>query len=461
MNEHTIDSLEKYGHSFQAKVVSALLADGKLLDTLHEIIHPKFFESDANRWIVEETIEYYNTYKRTPTMDVFKVKTAKLDNSILKGNVIEGLREAYVNIGNVDLDYIKKEFTDFCRNQNLKQVILQSIDLLKAGNYNRIQELVDSAMKVGVESDLGEDYLESFNSRMEDENRDTVSTGWDVIDDLMDGGLGPGELGVIVSASGGGKTWCLVKLGTVAARNGLNVVHYTLELSQKYVGMRYDTVFSGIPSTELKERKDEVYHKVKGLSGSVLLKYLPPKSMTTKKLEMHVDKLIATGNRPDLIIIDYADLMLTNAGRIESTYAEQGGIYIDLRGLSGEYGIPIWTASQANRSAGSEDVIEADKVADSYAKVMNADFIMSLSRKSTDKLNDTARFHVMKNRFGPDGMTFPAKMNTNNGIIEIYDSKSSDGILAQKEAKNGEVAERKMLYKKYIDTVAQKTEGLG
>ena len=461
MNEHTIDSLEKYGQSFQTKVVSALLIDGKLLDTLHEIIHPRFFESDANRWIVEETVEYYNSYKRVPTMDVFKVKTSKLDNPVLKGSVVEALREAYVNVGNVDLDYIKKEFTDFCRNQNLKQVILQSIDLLKAGNYNRIQELVDAAMKVGVEADLGDDYLESFNERMEDENRDTVSTGWDVIDDLMDGGLGPGELGVIVSASGGGKTWCLVKLGTVAARKGLNVVHYTLELSQKYVGMRYDTVFSGIPSADLKERREEVYEKVKGLPGKVLLKYLPPKSMTTKKLEMHIDKLIATDNKPDLIIIDYADLMLTNTGRIESTYAEQGGIYIDLRGLSGEYGIPIWTASQANRSAGSEDVIEADKVADSYAKVMNADFIMSLSRKSTDKLNDTARFHVMKNRFGPDGMTFPSKMNTNNGIIEIYDSKSADGVIAQKESKNGEVAERKMLYKKYIDTVAQKTEGLG
>lgn len=457
MNEHTIDTLEKYGQSFQTKVVSALLVDSKLLDTLHEIIHPKFFESDANRWIVEETVEYFNSYKRSPTMDVFKVKTSKLDNPILKSNVIESLREAYVNVGNVDLDYIKKEFTDFCRNQNLKQVILQSIDLLKAGNYNRIQELVDAAMKVGVESDLGEDYLESFDSRMDDENRETVSTGWDVIDDLMDGGLGPGELGVIVSTSGGGKTWCLVKLGTVAARNGLNVVHYTLELSQKYVGMRYDTVFTNIPTTELKESRDKVYEKIKGLPGKVLLKYLPPKSMTTKKLEMHVDKLIATGNKPDIIIIDYADLMLTNSGRIESAYAEQGGIYIDLRGLSGEYNIPIWTASQANREGISKEVIEANTIADSYAKVMNADFIMSLSRKSTDKLNDTARFHIMKNRFGPDGMTFPSKMNTNTGVIEIYDSNTADGVLAQKEAKNGEKAERKMLYKKYLET----TEGLG
>jgi replicative DNA helicase len=175
--------------------------------------------------------------------------------------------------------------------------------------------------------------------------------------------------------------------------------------------------------------------------------------VTTRKLEAHIDKMIASGNKPDLIIIDYADLMLTNSGRVENTYAEQGGIYIDLRGMGGEYGIPIWTASQTQRSAIDSDVIEADKIADSYAKVMNADFIISISRKSTDKLNNTARVYVMKNRFGPDGITFPSKMNTNDGFIEVYDSKSSDGILAQKEASNGKEVERKLLHKKYVETM--------
>jgi hypothetical protein len=84
---------------------------------------------------------------------------------------------------------------------------------------------------------------------------------------------------------------------------------------------------------------------------------------------------------------------------------------------------------------------------------MNADFIISISRKSTDKLNNTARVYVMKNRFGPDGITFPSKMNTNDGFIEVYDSKSSDGILAQKEASNGKEVERKLLHKKYVETM--------
>jgi replicative DNA helicase len=334
------------------------------------------------------------------------------------------------------LDYVKNEFASFCRNQNLKEVIVQSVDLLKAGNYDKIKELVDKAMKVGVEID-----------------RSTVATDWECVNELMDGGLGPGELGVVVAPSGVGKTWVLAALGAAAVKAGKSVVHYTLELSEHYVGQRYDTIFSGVPSADLKDNKDEVLEKIKRLKGKLLIKYFPPKGVSSKKIEAHLEKMIAAGNKPDLIIVDYADLLLSHSNKSDSTYGEQGGVYIDLRGMGGELGIPIWTASQTNRSAIDSEVIEADKIADSYAKVMNADFIMSISRKSKDKLNNTARFHIMKNRFGPDGITFPAKMDTNKGMIEVFQANSSDGIITQKQSANGVEMERQLLHKKYVENM--------
>jgi len=99
------------------------------------------------------------------------------------------------------------------------------------------------------------------------------------------------------------------------------------------------------------------------------------------------------------------------------------------------------------------EVIEADKIADSYAKVMNADFIMSWSRRAKDKLNNTARAHIMKNRFGPDGITFPCKMDTFNGVIEVYDGNSPQGIITSKETENGNSVQKQLLHKKYLDTM--------
>jgi replicative DNA helicase len=446
-----IDTLSKYGQSFQTKVLSTLITDVRLLDTLNEIIHPKFFESESNKWILDEIVNYYNEFKKPPTLDVFKVELSKMDDKAFQKRIVDQLKLVFTQVGDSDLEYVKKEFSNFCINQNIKQAIVQSVDLLKAGSYDRIKELVDKAMKVGVDTEMGHDYVLDFMDRTEEINRNTVPTNWECINELMDGGLGPGELGVVVAPSGVGKTWVLCALGAAAVKAGLNVVHYSLELSEHYVGQRYDTVFTQIPSVDVKDKKEEVLDKIKRLKGKLLIKYFPPKGVSAKKLEAHIEKMIAAGNRPDLIIIDYADLLLSHSNKSDSTYGEQGGVYIELRGMSGELRIPIWTASQTNRSGIDSEVIEADKIADSYAKVMNADFIMSVSRKSKDKLNNTARFHIMKNRFGPDGITFPSKMDTNKGFIEVYDGNSSDGIITQKESANGEAVEKKLLHKKYVE----------
>jgi replicative DNA helicase len=460
------DTLSKYGQSFQTKVISALLTDDRMMNTLSDVIHKKFFESEANKWIVDEIVSHHKDYNKVPSLDVFKVQVSKIDNQSLQKTIVGQLKEIYGQIGNTDFEYIKDEFSAFCINQNLKNVIVQSIDLLKSGNYDKIKELVDKAMKVGVDADLGMDYLIDFEKRYDETKRNTVSTDWECINELMNGGLGPGELGVVVAPSGVGKTWVLCALGAAAVRAGKTVAHYSMELSQEYVGLRYDTVFSHIPSHELVDKKDEVLGSLKKLRGKLKIKYFPPKGASSKTIQTHLEKMIAAGNKPDLIIVDYADLLLSHSNKTDSTYAEQGGVYIDLRGMSGELQIPIWTASQTNRSAIDSDVIEADKIADSYAKVMNADFIMSLSRKAKDKLSNTARVHVMKNRFGQDGITFPAKMNTTDGTLEVYTASSTDGVLAQKASANGNEIERQLLHKKYVESMPvgnkpQMVTGLG
>jgi hypothetical protein len=271
----------------------------------------------------------------------------------------------------------------------------------------------------------------------------------------MSGGLGPGALGVVVAPSGVGKTWFLCALGAAAVKVGKTVVHYSMELSEKYVGSRYDTIFTNIPSNELGEKSDEVRDKIRKLRGKLLIKYFPPSGVSVKKLEAHIEKMTANGNKPDLIIVDYADLLLSHSSKTDSTYAEQGGVYIELRGLGGELGIPIWTASQTNRTGIDAEVIEADKIASSYGKVMVADFLMSLSRKVEDKMSGTGRGHVIKNRFGPDGITLPSKINTNNGQFEFFEPQTTQGKQTTQIMKTGENIMKKNLAQKFKDLGGQ------
>ncbi len=448
-----VDTLTKYGQSYQSKVVASLISDVKFLEQVTEITKPAFFESQANQWIIGEVQNYFNEFRAVPTMEVFKIKVGDIEDKILKQTVVEQLKGVYLQVGSEDLPYVKKEYLTFAKNQKVKDALLKSVDLLKAGNYDKIIDTMMAASKVGVENDLGLDYIDNFESIMEEVKRNSVSTGWDVIDELMDGGLGPGELGVVMAPSGIGKSWFLSKIACSAVQRGMNVLHYTLELSESYVGQRYTTILTGIQTSEHKERKDEIVRKIKNTPGRVRIKYYPPQFASAKTLSAHIEKLKTTGYNPDLIIIDYADLLKSGNSNRDGLYAELGGIYEELRGLSGQMGIPIWTATQTNRAAIDHEVIQADSVGDSYKKVQTADFIMSVSRKTKDKLSNTGRIHIVKNRFGPDGMTFPAKIDTFHGIMDVFAANSADGVIATKDSKNGENLEKKLLHKKYVENM--------
>jgi hypothetical protein len=437
--------------TFQIKFIVCLITDKLFLEQIVDILDEKYTSNDAFRWLIKEIREYYNEYKDVITMNVFKIKIQEIDSDLLQVNVKDVLKEIFKSMEATDLDYIKDKSLDFHKSQVLKDAIIRSAEILERdGDSDEIKSLIDTAMQAGVERNLGHDYLEDIEERYSETARITSPTPWDIINEVMQGGLGAGELGVIVAPAGIGKSWVLSAMGAYAISKGLNVVHYTLELNEAYVGLRYDSIFSGVESQNLKYHKDEVIERLDKLEGNLTIKYYPTKACTVNTLSAHLKKVTTFGTKVDMVLVDYADIMKDVNKHTEMRHA-LGSIYEDIRGLAGEMQIPIWTASQANRSALDEDVIEASKVAESYAKVMTADFVMSLSRKIEDKIGNTGRFHVIKNRFGPDGLTYPAKINTNIGKIEIFESSSIQGKGIQHKINNRDNQTKAILSARYDD----------
>ena len=451
------ETLTQFGTSFQAKIIASLMSDIKFLQTISDILQPSMFDSDSNKWLVKSIRDYYYEYKKQPTLEVIKYKIDEIDNDVLKTGVVDKLRGVWKNVEATDLEFVQSETLDFCKNQTLKSAILESVDMLENKNYDGIKTIIDDAMKAGTTRDLGHDYVPSLEARLEESARVTVKTPWDVINDITDGGLGAGELGVVVAPAGIGKSWTLQALGANVIREKKTVVHYTLELNENYVGLRYDSIFSGVTTSNIKYYKTDVENKLKNISGKLLIKYFPTKAASVQTIGAHLKQIELSGVKPDVVLVDYADILMPTGNFREKRHAI-GNIYEDLRGLAGELEIPIWTASQANRSALEEEIIGADKVAEDYSKIMTADFVMSMSRKVEDKIANTGRFHVIKNRFGIDGITYPATINTNIGQVQVYEGSSQFGKEAQSKMDNKEEFLRKELANKYKD-MENKSEG--
>ncbi len=450
MSEKIIDNLKKFGSEFQIKCISGLVSDKTFIERISDILEPDSFETDAHKFIVKETISYFLEYKDLPTLAVFKVKVDGIENDLLKQSVVEQLRLVYQKISDTDLKYIKEQFLEFCKNQKIKNAIMESVDHLKSGQYDKIKHVVDVAMKAGMERNIGHEYMVDIEKRMSQMARKTVKTNWTEVDSIMDGGLAGGELGIITACAGSGKSWVLAKMGAEAMKQGKNVLHYTLELNENYVGLRYDACFTGIDFQNIRNNIDIVKKKIAEVPGKLIIKYYPIKTVSAHSLKLHAERIQTLGTKVDMIIVDYADILRpSQSERNSNSYSEAGGIYEELRGVAGELQVPIWSASQSNRAAMDEDIIQANNISDSYRKIMTADFVMSLSRKMSDKQANTARFHVIKNRFGPDGITFPARMNAGCGDIRIFAENSREGMGILNEMSQEENVVKKMMSNKW------------
>jgi replicative DNA helicase len=412
-----LNQLNQYGVSFQIKVLSSLLKHKEFLQGIYDILEEEYFDNPAHRWIVEEILKYYYKYHTTATLDVLQVEVKKIDNEVLKVSVIEQLKEAY-KASNEDRDFVEQEFSNFCKNQQLKKALLSSVELLEKGQYDDIRYLIDTALKAGQDKNIGHEYEKDTETRYRLEERGPVATPWEHINELLQGGLGAGDLGLIFGNPGGGKSWMLTALGAMAVSAGYTVCHYTLELSESYVGRRYDSVFTGIRVQDLGKHRTEVDAAINKLPGKLIIKEFSMGKASISTIESHIQKTVDLGHKPHLVIIDYVDLLKSKRKSIDRK-DEIDDVYISTKALARDLKIPIWTVSQVNRAGAKDDVIEGDKAAGSYNKIMIADFAMSLSRKRLDKVNGTGRSHIMKNRYGADGMTYPMKINTENGNIEI------------------------------------------
>ena len=444
------ETLVQFGTSFQSKIITSLITDNKFTKQIIDILEVSYFDSDSNKFIVKSIQDYFTKYKNVPTMEALKVFVDEIENDVLKSGVVDFLRQAWSHRESPDLEFVKEKCLEFCKNQVIKSAIMESVELLDNQQYDDIKGVMDKAMRAGVERDIGHEYITGFEERMTEQARDTLPTKWDSINELMDGGLAGGELGVIVAPAGIGKSWTLQALGAEAVKNGKTVIHYTLELNAEYVGLRYDTIVSGQPTGNLQYYKEEVQNAIDKLDGNLIIKYYPTRTASVATLTAHLQQCELQGIKPDLVLVDYADIMKSTVNFTEKRH-QIGHIYEELRGMAGEFEIPVWTASQANRSSLEEDVIGADKVSEDYSKVMTADFVMSMSRKVEDKIANTGRFHVIKNRFGPDGITFPATINTNTGYIMIYESTTVGGKEVQGKMNNADEYIRKTLSQKKKD----------
>lgn len=450
---------KSYGKHFQEGIFAGLLTDHTWAAQISEVMQPDYFDLRYLAYLSDKYFKYHQKYRCFPTMQllisIIKDELKADSNAVLKEQVVEFLSRMRSNPNAGDLEYIKEKSLDFCRKQAMKEALEKSVELISQDRYDAVLDTMKQAVSVGLPTSVGHDFFEDAEARFVKINRLACPTGIEEIDEktILNGGLGKGELGVIAANTGVGKSHMLVQLGAHALRVGKNVLHYTFELTETAVGIRYDSNLTNIPSNEVQDSKQEVMQKYQEMElGRLIIKEYPTGSCSVATIRNHLEKLSLRGFVPSVIIIDYADIMRSSR-EYDALRLELKLIYEDLRNLAMERGIPIWTASQANRDSSNSDIVGLENMSESYGKAMVADVVLSLSRKPTEKATGQGRLFVAKNRAGRDGILFPVHIDTARSKIRILDENS---LTLSESLEQDESDRKKVLKEKWNQVMGAK-----
>ena len=427
----------KLGFSFQQSLIKAIIEDRKYGETIIDVIESKFFDNASFKYIMENLKELYKSYKKIPDYHSIsqKIMSENGDTTSTRAH-LDTLEQIQNN--EQQSEYVKDTALNFCKQQNLRRELKNVQNIIDQGefeSYNKIEEIIQKALQVGISGEDATDVFHDIESALEKDNRHPIPTGITGMDNLLNGGLGRGELGIILAPTGTGKTTILTKIANTAYNNDYNVLQIFFEDNPGNIKRKHYTIWSNIAPDQQPENKDEVMrvveeHQARSKGNLKLLK-LPSDNVTISEIKNKIRKLNSDGFKLDLLIIDYVDCISPERTTLGEEWKGEGSIMRSLESMTGEFDIAIWTATQGNRESISSEVVTGDQMGGSIKKAQIAHVIISIGKTLEQKEHNLATLSLIKSRIGKDGVVF-SNCKFNNEML-IIDTESQSTLLGHEQ----------------------------
>lgn len=379
-----------YSRDVQKLYLEMFLSDAETFIRCQSIFDPESFDQRLQATATFIT-EYVDDYKIMPEVAIVNATC----NTDLQS----------ISLPKENYDWLMEEFESFARHKALENAIIKSADLIEKGDYGPVEKMIKDAVQISLNRDMGTDYFDDPRARLlklKDGNGQ-ISTGWPSVDRKLYGGFNRGELNIFAAASGGGKSLFLANLGVNWALQGLNVVYLTFELSEALVCMRLDSMMTGISARDVFKSIDDVELKVKMLgkkAGSVQVKYMPSGKNCNDIRAYLKEYQVKKGHKPDVLLIDYLDLMMPLSVKISPSdlFIKDKYVSEELRNLGMETQTLMVTASQLNRSAVEEVEFDHSHISGGLSKIQTADNVIGIFTSRAMKERGRYQIQFMKTR---------------------------------------------------------------
>ncbi len=407
---------------FENVLMYNALTDSGYLSTIADNVQPEFFKSKDISDIFTIIKEFNETRNKLPT-------TTEIKQYLVTDQLKETFRRLVGSFAEIDKGIDKDELIEnteqFLKEKAVYCTMMESAEAISAGEVDTsvILDKFEKSCNISLVTDLGLSVKDNIDTIIEDLTtvEDKIPSNWEWLDDSLDGGfIKDGKsLYVFAGETNIGKSIFLGNVAANIADQGKNVLLITLEMSELLYARRICTHVSKIPMKEMAVNGPSLRAAMTEGEGNVYIKEFPPSTITPNTIKAFAKKFTDQGIHLDAIVIDYLNLIHSPIGN--NSYERIKNVTEQVRAISYVFNCPIISATQLNRAGFDQDNPDLATISESIGLAATADVIMSIFQNDEDRDLGIIRLGMMKNRYGPRGMTQAMRIDYSTLSIEQAD----------------------------------------
>ena len=418
------------GETFQYRLTHEFMENHTFFEDLSSIIDQNMFTDPNLKTLVGVMKNYYEREGHVPSYDMLEVELRDISHSDKEIETYLAILEKVRNSASDGVERTRELAEKFFKQQNIIRTANEILKIAGNGDTNQYEACVDllnDAMTKGTHNDFGEGLFDHINETLSDDYRVPIPTGIGKIDEALEGGLGKGELGVIIGPTSFGKTSLTTAMASHAACNGYKVLQIVFEDRIKQIQRKHLGRITGIEAKDLSKpdvidlvrQTIDSFPQKEELEKNLRIVKFPSGEKTARQIERFIKKLINSGFKPDLTIIDYFECLEHEIDKSSSNeFSQEGKTMRRFEAMAGELDMAIWIPSQGTKDSINLELVTMDKIGGSVKKAQIAHVIMSIARTVDDIANNKATIAILKNRAGKSGKVFN-NVEFNNGTCRI------------------------------------------
>ena len=428
-------------------VISNLITNPDYMRKVLPFVKEEYFDDLSQKVVFKEVSTFIETYDNLPepnaiALEVEKRKDLTEDavNKVLE--ILSGLDKTEYNE-----DWLLDTTEKWCRERAIYNALMESVQIAdgqdKARNQDAIPTIMSEALSVCFDDHVGHDYIEDSESRYDFYHRKEEKIPFDLefFNKITKGGLPNKTLNIALAGTGVGKSLFMCHMASAVLLQGRNVLYITLEMAEEKIAERIDANLLDVPLQQLSDplfSKGKYQSKIEKLQdktqGRLVIKEYPTASAHVNHFKSLLNELsLKRGFHPEIIFVDYLNICASSRykNNIVNSYTYVKAIAEELRGLAGEFNVPIVSATQTTRSGYGSSDVELTDTSESFGLPATADLMFALIATEDLEAMNQIMVKQLKNRYNDPTVNKRFVIGIDRAKMRVYDCEQSaqDNIL--------------------------------